>query len=363
MSDLYGALSASAVQRPNVVMNDGPLPSSFPSGMGTNAARIDGVINEAGSLLGDSSVQPYAYGSSKHLSTQQAFLNVPHRVMKLIPKISFPVAGGDSGSEMRFVSVSHPVDEGDVAFVIKMDPSSEITRSFSYLEKIGIPRNTINMFSNVSGVNYILSGLQRYRADRLSMGLAWEHLWTSLGCEALGALDEFHFVRFLVQNKFTPFGVVHGSERQGGLNETGSSPATWPVSFVTTMVVDGNVKNLVNAWNMCDVESGSDLGFVLDKRLTREYTLNHYFKGQVVESFSQPCVCYQLVPTASTELEGYSLVSTVGVERCGWHIARSQVAVPRRPDTELIDVNDDRSRLRGGLIEATFCPVFFCSCV
>jgi hypothetical protein len=352
MTELYDSLlRGGGVQRPNVVMNDGPLPGRFPSGMQTNGQRIDGVINEAESLLGDGSVRPYAYGSSKHLSTQQAYLNVPHRVMKIVPKVCLPAAFAADGDRLSRVEISHPVDEGDVAFVLKIDAMSELSRSVSYLEKVGVMKNAINLFVNVSAVNYILAGLYRLMVDApLTSRDMWEHLRISLGLDGFERGDVLGMCTRFVRHCCVPFGVVHGSERQGGLNETTGSPATWPVSFVTTMVIDGNVKNLVNAWNALHINSGSDLAFVMRELNTQTYTLNHYYKGVRTETFQSVVRCPQLVPAVDVDLESD--------EYSGWHVARSQVYVPVRPSSTLEDVNDDRTRLRGGLIEATFAPCF-----
>lgn len=359
MSDLFASLSArgAGIERPNVVMNDGPYPGRFPAGMGDNAGRIDGEINAATTLLGDDSVQPYAYGHSKHLSTQQAFLNVPHRVMKIVPIVPIPAAISIGGG-LDFVNVSHAVDDGDIAFVLRMDPSAETSRSLSLLSKLGFDRNVINSFLNVAGVNYLLAGLQRLAKDADGIGLSWEYMWTALnvdrsGCRLRNAHatpdDLLKLVRYLVSRCLLPFGVVHGSERQGGLNDTSSSPATWPVSFVTTLVVDGNVKNLVNLWAAQDICAGADLALALQPLHSECYTVNHYFKDAVTEKFGDCMTLWQLVPV----VDPWSC-SNYG----GWHVARSQIRRARRPGADSADVNNDATRMSGGLLEATFCPTF-----
>ena len=113
-SNLYGG-----IRQPDVVMNGGPLPpnstagSKYPEGFnGTPDARID----YASSLLGD--VDPYAYGEANRLSTQTAFLNVPHRTQRIIPSLNLPEAQlWNSGGS--FFTLSHQVDDGDIAFVIR----------------------------------------------------------------------------------------------------------------------------------------------------------------------------------------------------------------------------------------------------
>jgi hypothetical protein len=117
MSDFFSGIY-SGIQKPNVVMNDGPLPplsigSGYPAGFN---AVPDGKINYATSLLGN--LEPYAYGEPDRLSTQAAYLNIPHVAQRVVPTLQLPEAqpwkmGGS------FFSLSHQVDDGDVAFVIR----------------------------------------------------------------------------------------------------------------------------------------------------------------------------------------------------------------------------------------------------
>lgn len=90
MSDFFSGIY-SGIKRPDVVMNDGPLPPLSTSGggypVGFNGAP-DGKINYANSLLGD--LDPYAYGEPARLSTQTAYLNIPHVAQRIIPSIELP---------------------------------------------------------------------------------------------------------------------------------------------------------------------------------------------------------------------------------------------------------------------------------
>jgi len=87
--------------------------SGYPAGFN---AVPDGKINYATSLLGN--LEPYAYGEPDRLSTQAAYLNIPHVAQRVVPTLQLPEAqpwkmGGS------FFSLSHQVDDGDVAFVIR----------------------------------------------------------------------------------------------------------------------------------------------------------------------------------------------------------------------------------------------------
>lgn len=89
MSDFFGGIY-SGVKQPDVVMNDGPLPpqsisGGYPAGFNANP---DGQINYASTLLGD--LDPYAYGEAARLSSQAAYMNIPHVCQRIIPSIDIP---------------------------------------------------------------------------------------------------------------------------------------------------------------------------------------------------------------------------------------------------------------------------------
>ena len=89
MSDFFSGIY-SGIQRPDVVMNDGPLPplsigGGYPAGFN---AVADGKINYANSLLGD--LDPYAYGEPGRLSSQAAYMNIPHVAQRIIPSLDLP---------------------------------------------------------------------------------------------------------------------------------------------------------------------------------------------------------------------------------------------------------------------------------
>ena len=78
---------------PEIVMNSGPLP---PTSGGLPAPlhdTPDGKINYNSTLFGD--MQPYAHGEPGFLSSQNGYLNIPHRIQKIIPVVHLPEPNGD----------------------------------------------------------------------------------------------------------------------------------------------------------------------------------------------------------------------------------------------------------------------------
>jgi hypothetical protein len=85
-SDIYGA-----VRMPDSVMNNGPLPPMSTSGMPAGLdGSADASINAGSGLLSD--MDPYAYGEANRLSTQTAYLNIPHVVQRIVPSVMLPEA-------------------------------------------------------------------------------------------------------------------------------------------------------------------------------------------------------------------------------------------------------------------------------
>jgi hypothetical protein len=180
MSDFFSGIY-SGIKRPDVVMNDGPLPpmsinGGYPAGF--NGAP-DGKINYANSLLGD--LDPYAYGEPARLSTQTAYHNIPHVAQRIVPTLQLPESqpyrmGGS------FISVSHQVDDGDVAFVIRaMFSPFELVSEKKKFNRQGI-LYAIDPVVNLATVNYILHGLQRYGFDKRDHK-TWNTLWIALGID------------------------------------------------------------------------------------------------------------------------------------------------------------------------------------
>jgi hypothetical protein len=303
-----------------------------------------------------------------------------------VPPLRLPFP--QHNTQQRF-EVSHPIDDSDIAFVMRLDRGSAVC---SYLGNKGRAVHktptAIDGFVNLATLNYILAGIQLcYRPGNSS---AWFDLLHDLDKlrfdtpdKVLGLRDLVHIVRNLIR----PFGVVRGSEKQGGQSEATLAAATWPVNFVCTMVVDGKERNVVNVWHHHDISAGDDLVLRLKPMpipAGRGYTLNHYYKHFVQQSFDtylQPGLgrrvathVWQLVPDvhgldgtpendhffdahSHIHMEtGFGVPKDYIWQEWGyWHIGRSQVMFRRYSEEEYY--NDDMAnQLKVNHLDLTFEP-------
>ena len=357
MSDFFSGIHGARF--PEVAMNTGPLPPAegLPAPLHDTP---DGRINYGSTLLGD--LSPYAYGEPGTSSSQQGYQNHPHRIQKFIPMIWLPEPAGD-----ECFPLSHPVDDSDVAFCIKLDKRSIFTASG---QRAGIARNadTVDTFINLSTLNYILAGLQigvRVRSESATYANRWVQLRAALDptfAEAESTPLTFSDIVRIVRDRVVPFGIVRGSERQGGQNETGSAPATWPVGFVAAMVIDGKDRNLNNYWHDAPISAGDDLVFRFDARPLKEcskYTLNHYFKQMQRRSFDsvlaspifhgdRPTHVWQLIPDKFT-LNGLKGKVTIN-ERIP--LASGDLEGPSAPSAKAKIMPGDSARWKPDVAEA-----------
>ena len=300
MSDIFAGVYGARF--PDVVMNSGPLPPSggLPAPLHDTP---DGRINYNSTLLGD--LQPYAYGEPGYQSSQNSYLNIPHRIQKILPVLYLPEPNG-----REVFRLSHSVDDSDIAFVMRLNRGSIFctgTRSGAR-RALGVVADPL---INLATVNYLLAGIQTampMRVDKNNM--FWELLfnldsqqWPQdqskrdyrdvAGGRPIGLSDLVHFVRHCVR----PFGVVRGSEKQGGQSEMTNSPATWPVPAIVTLVIDGKEANVINVWHGHDLHAGEDLVLRLKLMPLQTYTLNHYYKGFARKSYDvKGKYVWQLVP-------------------------------------------------------------------
>jgi hypothetical protein len=381
-------------------MNQGPLPDA--GGLPTPLhATPDARINYNSSLLGD--LSPYAYGEPGYLSSQNAYLNIPHKIQKIVPVVFLPEA--KEGAK-EFFDLSHPIDDGDLAFVLRLNRSSLFCTGLKNgdMRRAGLG-TAIDPFINLCTLNYILSGMQLGLTHR--NGDLWEELLYNLDSHRFGksvgvdsrnynthpiGLDDIiHVVRHCIR----PFGITRGSEKQGGQDQSTLSAATWPVSFVVSLTIDGKESNVVNLWHNHDLHAGNDLILRLKLMPLRPYTLNHYYKGVKRQTWSlpdgQPRYVWQLVPdllhldmptdkerTVITSqlatlqpsfrrLRGYQVGSqgvdflmdaeTPWQELGYWHIGRSQVMTSKYGVEEYWH-NDLANALRTNHLDITFQPSF-----
>jgi hypothetical protein len=330
MSDFFSDIY-SKIQPPDSVINGGgALPSQNMSNMPVGFdGTPDGRINEASSLLGN--LNPYAYGKGDRLSTQTAYLNIPHVAQRIVPQINIPESQPYSAGG-RFFGLNHQVDDGDIAFVIRaMFSPFEIVQDKKKYSRQGV-LFAIDPIVNLATVNYLLHGLQRYGFNAKNER-NWNTLWTALGidtyfktldgetsllstrmqemqsqlnqlsnlavrdtekvAERLSYIVQMKYHRrriaeYIIKHVITPFGVPKGSEKQGGQHQGIVNKAvTWPVDFVTSMVIDGKVINLVNFWKHEDINAGDDLMLYLEDRSHSEYVLSHHPKSRKTQRFPE----------------------------------------------------------------------------
>ena len=351
---------------PDVIMNSGPLPTSAPPFFPN--AKIDYNSDQ---LL--SNISPYEYGPPTNLSAQTSYLNIAHRIQKIIPCLQLP----NANSEGSF-SLSHGVDNGDVAFVLKVDRRSEVLRGAAGVDRMNLGR-MIDPFVNLPTVNYLLAGIQRYW--NRSEALNWQQLLVDLTFvddvySDRGAFTVAQAIRFITEVA-RPWGVPNTSELQGGQHEGSDTAVTFPVNFISTFLVDGLVENVCNQWSTLNVSAGDDLIFKLERLpfATRDggirYRMNHWSKQTAVQQFKYDeggvNEGWQLVPgvlstyTPRPNPEDYDYR-----ENGYWHVLRSQVMAR----TEAADdwryteasnrgnYHDDHVLLRGALLEGTFSPIW-----
>jgi hypothetical protein len=389
MADFFAGVQGARF--PDVIINGGnnPLP-----GMGGLPAPLhdtpDAKINYNSSLLGD--LEPYAYGEPGYLSSQSSYLNIPHRIQKLVPTLWIPETDGTGSFRL-----CHPIDDGDIAFAMRLDRNSEVCtglRSKSILRS-GLG-TAIDPMINLCTLNYILAGMQictQLDATRP----AWDRLFNYLDKDRFpgyvpGAGQRaynFEDIKCVTRHLCRPFGVAHGSEKQGGQHEGGYAPVTWPVNFVISLVLDGKDANVVNIWHRHDVEAGNDL--VLRLKLVplppgNKYTLNHYSKALMEKTFSTNLLdqismnglpaphrfthIWQLVPDVfSLDLEEPlnplhmhplfvpARPRFVWQQEGYWHIARAQIHC-KHYGAEEYYYNDLANNLRTGHMDLTFQPTF-----
>jgi hypothetical protein len=141
--------------------------------------------------------------------------------------------------------------------------------------------------------------------------------------------DIIHFIRHCVK----PFGIVRGSEKQGGQHEMGLSAVTWTAPTIATLVIDGKEANVVNIWHYHDLHAGEDLVLRLKLMPVKTFTLNHYFKGFSRKTYEvdHTCLAWQLVPDVfNLELDPEEqTIPRISYERATGHVVDLATAQER----------------------------------
>ena len=367
MSDLFSGLTG--VRFPDARINGGgPLPTELSGPAGINGDP-DGRINFNDSLL--SNLTPYQFEpGTGRMGSDRNYQQIPHRRQYFIPKLWLPRPDG-----MSKFALSHGVDQGDIAFVLPLRQKAVV------LYEKHAPAGTndyvnVDVFCNLATANYILRGLHEWHKcqGNAENPQTQPNLWGSLYNEVLAVTREWNPLK-----SFIPFGICAGSEKQGGLHETGLAPVQAACSHITTMTLDGQSRDLVNFWQNCNIVAGDVLIFRLKMKEKCDYTLNHYYKGVVSQKFPKPTRCPQIVPdiysccppteVSPTEVSPTGLsptdVSPIDektdyIMHGFWRVAQSFTS-KRKFRTE-DQFSNDTMFLQGQLLQVTFAPVWIQYC-
>jgi len=359
MSDFFAQLGAN-IRFPDAKINgSGPLPTSLSGPAGVNGDP-DGRINFNSELL--AGITPYQKEPGQgRMGSDRNYQQIPHRIQKIVPKLFLPYA--DESNAQSCLALSHAVDQGDVAFILQTSRVQNLIYDSSAMRDASIANLQIpghTAFINISTANYLLAGLQRLTAQ-LAHSTPWATLARDLGYQYQLGHRRVDLLQ-LVSTRLVPFGICAGSEKQGGLHETGLAPVQAAANHVTTLTVDGQNRDLVNLWRNVDISAGDVLIFKLQWLPTHQYTLNHYYKGVVRQTFVRPKSCWQLVPAVfemKTPLQpaspehweyDYRIHGYWRIAQCFQHRASCE-------NNPLI-IADDTNFLRGQLLQVTFAPVW-----
>ena len=389
MSDFFAGVYGARF--PDVVINGGGNPLPGMGGLPTPLHdTADAKINYNSSLLGD--LSPYAYGEPGYLSSQTSYLNIPHKIQKIVPSLMLPKPDGTGNFELN-----HPIDDGDIAFVMRLDRHCEVCTGIASkaLHRSGLG-TAIDPMINLCTLNYLLAGIQICTQLPVLRG-KWDALLHYLDKKRFSGTNarqySYEDLKHVVRHLIRPFGVAHGSEKQGGQHEGSLSPVTWPVSFVISLTLDGKEANMVNIWHSHDLRAGDELVLRLKPMPlppNRKYTLNHFPKSLSEMTFSSNAIAqvndemarrvphhppvtrvWQLVPdlfqldpeAALAPGHGLALGFEPPADMCWqqegyWHIARTQIRCNKYGFDEYY-FNDLANNLRTGHLDVTFQPTYY----
>ena len=212
MSDFFSGVYGARV--PDVVINGGGDPLSGTGGLPTPLHDTpDAKINYNSSLLGD--LEPYAYGEPAYLSTQTSYLNIQHKIQKIVPGLFLPEPDGTGNFQLN-----HPIDDGDVALVMRLDRNSEVCSDLSNrsVQRSGLG-TAIDPMINLCTLNYLLEGIQ-VCAQLEATRAEWDQLLHYLDKRKFPGYQPnanrrytYADLKHIVGHLIRPFGIALGSEK------------------------------------------------------------------------------------------------------------------------------------------------------
>lgn len=365
---------------PQSVFNgpSGALPPTNLSGYANGLnAQADAKINYNSTLLGD--LLPYAYGKPGRLSSQTAFLAIPHMLQKVVPVLSIPSAQWPG---TQVTQLYHAIDDGDLAFTINIDRfSTKFSEGPQLFDKVGALR-AIDPFCNLATVNYLLAGIQLF--SDIPTCSAWTQFIRDIGMydskvQHMRIHTPWQILR-IIRDVFIPFGIPRGSDMQGGQTQGSNAPNIFPVDHVTSLLMDGKCINLINIWRKHNVSAGDDMILVLKKIIPNDYVLsrqsgsyNHQqftdLRSDVrVDGMPEPIDLegrrregvWQLVPQVYKLSHEPDNPSEYDYRENGyWHICRALQMSSADPSHQFDNYNDaTKYRRTGELMEVSFQPLF-----
>lgn len=373
ISDFFSAVHSN-IRFPDARINGGgPLPTDLSGPAGING-DADGQYNFNSSFL--EGINPYAGPKQGRMGSDRNYQQIPHRVQYSVPSVEVPSPHGSN-----LVSVSHPIDNGDVAFIAQF--------KCLHVDGGNVVQTLHPIFCNIVTVNYLLAGMHIAFRSKVKDGHDavrdnyWVKMWRECGVDILTAKQlpdtenmtgitqlseyktrELEVMTYVFRHHFIPFGICSGSEKQGGQSQVSLAPVQGPVGFVSTLTVDGQNRDLVNTWNCCEISGGDILCYELRRQTVMNFTLNHYYKGPVSQSFNtRISEIFQVTPCIEKHYlhsDDFDKNSQMFAEEITgyWKIAQSMVHRGKSKRENGGHVQNDHDYMQGQLLQVIFAPVW-----
>jgi hypothetical protein len=271
-SQFFSALLSGNIIQPQSLINaGGPLPSIPSTAPAQYHAIPDGKINppeQSRLLQGGLQDFIYAYGPNPSRITTQTQMNIPNKVQLIIPKIFIPSALSD-GSTYQDPILEHAISDGDFVFSLKMNRDMVGMGTQSYVVyPQGYTDRAVKLV-NLATANYILWGLQ-VGANYNGGGRMWKTFFSHLCKSKVPSFDEsvpeeLDRIWYFIKTYLAPYGVQHGSDKQGGQHEGSKTRVvtTNATDYVSSFAVEGKILKMNNLWRAFDVNENDDLVLAL----------------------------------------------------------------------------------------------------